>query len=151
MSRCRPTPVQRLAVLRVHGGKCYLCEEPISFAETELDHVVPETLEQQPERLREVRRQLSLPDDFELNSYANWLPACRRCNRGKSDSVFRFTPIVQLRLDKARSKANEVEALVERASRRAGLDKALAGPVPSCAPAVAQAKAIKRRPRLSWG
>src|SRR4051794_2308085 len=92
----------------------------------QVDHVVPEALDDDPERLREVKRQLGLPDDFSVNSYPNCPPACGPCNRTKSGVPFDPAPIVLLRLREAGSKAPQVEAQVERAGRQAPLDRALA-------------------------
>lgn len=126
MSRYRFSPAQRFAILSVHGGRCYICTKPVSLPEMQVDHVVPEALEDDPTRLRKAKQQLELADGFSVNSYANWLPACGPCNRKKSDVPFDPAPIVLLSLREAGSKAAQVEARVERVRRQPSLDRTLA-------------------------
>lgn len=100
------TAAQRFAVYMTHGEKCYLCGKPIDLMTMEVDHLIPETLIGKPE-LAEILRVIGRPATFELNSYENWLPACRQCNRTKSAIVFQVSPLVQALLQKAATKATD--------------------------------------------
>ena len=98
----------RLAVYVVHGPCCYACGEPVDFASMELDHILPESLAGSAE-LPRILVALALSDSFDLKSYANVLPICRRCNLVKLAKVFRASPVSLLALDKAASGVVAVE------------------------------------------
>lgn len=111
MSRYSFSDAQRWAIFRTHGTnkgtKCWLCHRDLDFLGMEVDHVIPERL-LEPECAEELAKALhdfGLPATFDLNSYENWLPSHRACNADKRGTVFRPTPIIQLWLDRARSKA----------------------------------------------
>ena len=96
---------QRYAVFTTHGDKCYLCHGLVTMLTFEVDHVIPESLLQEPARLAEVLTLLGRPADFDLNSYENWLPSCRPCNGRKRATVFDATPIVQVLVQLATERA----------------------------------------------
>ena len=87
----------------------YICGKSVDLTTMEVDHIIPESLEDEPDRLAEVLRELGRPADFALNSYANWLPSCKPCNGLKSDIVFDPSLIVQLLLQKVAKKAAKAE------------------------------------------
>lgn len=126
MAKFRFNIHQRFAIFTLHGERCYLCSRPLSLFEMEVDHVLPERLGGEPERLSEALRTYSLPTTFELNSYENWLPSCRRCNAVKSDTEFMPSPIVQVQLQQAISKAPRCRALEVQSVTRREVSKALA-------------------------
>ena len=109
MSKTSFAPAQRYAIYTVHGERCYLCEEPLDMGSLHVDHIIPERLLDDPDELAKVLTQLSLPADFDLNSYANLKPAHGKCNLIKLGKVFRATPMIQLQLDDAAAKAGKVE------------------------------------------
>lgn len=110
MARYRFSAAERYAVFTVHNEKCWLCGEPIGLLETEVDHVIPETLIGDA-ALTTVLAELGLPANFDINSFANWMPAHQRCNREKSDAVFRPSPLIQLKLQSAADRADRSKAL----------------------------------------
>lgn len=107
------SPAERAAIYSTHGEKCYLCSKPINLKTMEVDHVIPESLLEKPEELHAALRAFGLPSNFDLNTFANWLPACRPCNGTKNDLVFTPTPIVQVHLQRAIAKAADAKALAE--------------------------------------
>lgn len=110
MAHYKFSAAERYAVFTVHNEKCWLCGEPIGLLETEVDHVIPETLIGDI-ALPIVLAELGLPAEFDINSFANWMPAHRRCNGEKSDTVFLPSPLIQLKLQSAMERANRAEAL----------------------------------------
>jgi 5-methylcytosine-specific restriction endonuclease McrA len=76
----RWSAAERAAIFSVHGEKCYLCSKPVILKTMEVDHIIPETLLAKPEELRRVLALLGRLPTFEVNSFENWLPACRTCN-----------------------------------------------------------------------
>lgn len=107
------TAAERYAVFTVHGEKCYLCHKPVNLRTMEVDHVIPESLMDDPARLAAVLAALGRPPDFELNSYGNWMPACRPCNNEKRDTIFEPSPIVQIALQRAADKAAQAQTMAE--------------------------------------
>ena len=125
MSKQRFTPFQRYAIFTVHGEKCYLCTCPVDLKSMQIDHILPENLLEKPNDFREIRSALGLSDDFVINSYENWLPACASCNNKKRDKVFSPTPMISLILDGAAQKADAVRKLVDEAVTRKKVASAL--------------------------
>jgi hypothetical protein len=74
----------------------------------EIDHIIPESLEQRPDQLSEALTSLGCPKDFNVNSFANWMPACRSCNGKKLDLEWRPSLLVQLVLQRAATKEERV-------------------------------------------
>ena len=125
MSKYQFSAAQRYAVFTVHGERCYLSGCLINLKTMQIDHVLPETLQDNPEQLKAAIRSLALPEDFNLNSYENWLPACGPCNNRKRSHVFSLTPLIQVELNRARENASKVRALAERAVREKEIARAL--------------------------
>jgi len=119
MARHVFTLAERWGVFAAHGTKqgtrCWLCTEPLDFATTDIDHLLPEDLLNDPAELQRVLADYGLPPDFDLNSFENWLPAHSTCNRKKRDHVFRATPIIQRHIDRARARAAFAMQEAERA------------------------------------
>ncbi len=109
-SKKRFSASERWAVYSVHGDKCYLNGEPLTLLTMEIDHIIPESLLADQNRLQSVLREYGLANDFDLNSYENWLPSCSACNRTKRDAVFECTLIVQSHLVRAKHKAEQARA-----------------------------------------
>lgn len=125
MSGYKFTAAQRFAVYTVHGGICYLNGEPLYLRLMRVDHVVPRSLKDDPERLSAILKDYGLPEDFNLDSFENWLPTCDPCNSAKYKEPFRPTPIIQRYIDRARAKAAEAKALAERVVTDQAISKAL--------------------------
>jgi 5-methylcytosine-specific restriction endonuclease McrA len=98
---------ERHAVYTVHGEKCYISGEPLTFLTMEVDHIIPESLLENPLELEKVFAEFGLPKNFNLQSYANWKPACGPCNLKKRETIFRPTPLIQLHLQEASAKAEK--------------------------------------------
>lgn len=105
------SPFERYAVYTVHREKCYLNNEPLDLKTMQVDHIIPESLLEAPERLADVLMALGRPADFQINSYYNWMPACGPCNNTKSDTVFKPSPLVQTVLERAAEKADAAAQL----------------------------------------
>jgi hypothetical protein len=105
------TPAERYAVFTVHGEKCYLCHAPVTLRTMEIDHVIPETLRDEPARLAAVLVALGRSPDFDINSFANWLPSCGPCNNMKRDYVFEPSGQIQIILQRAEAKVKEAQRL----------------------------------------
>lgn len=65
------------------------------------------------------------PPGFDLNSFENWMPAHRTCNGTKSDEIFELTPLVQVLLQRAASKAAAARKLADESVSKQRLSMAL--------------------------
>lgn len=54
---------------------------------------------------------MGLPATFSLNDYNNWVPCHERCNKSKSDSVFKAAPMILSALEKLVAVSNNVRAI----------------------------------------
>lgn len=125
MSGYKFSPAERYAVYTVHGSHCYLCSKPLYLQMMRVDHVLPRSLMDVPNRLAAILEDFALPSGFKLDSFENWLPACEPCNVAKGMKPFRPTPIIQVHIDRVRSKAAQTEALAKRILTNQAISKAL--------------------------
>jgi hypothetical protein len=92
VSKHRFSYVERYALWRTYDGRCFYCEKPLDFQDMTIDHVIPEWLAEEPEQLRQVRRDYEIDEnfpDFQINDFTNWVPAHpRKCNVRKGPQVF---------------------------------------------------------------
>ena len=97
----------------VHGERCWLCRQPMNYAEMHIDHIIPESLENSKE-LKEVLDEFGLPSNFSLNGWGNWMPAHGPCNVDKKEHVFEPAPIVLKQIDVALRKSNEAQKIHDK-------------------------------------
>lgn len=117
------TPAERWAVFTTHRGKCWLCYEPVNFADMAVDHILPEFLS--GDQLNAALTAFGLPSDFELNSFENWLPAHGPCNSLKGSRVFQPTPLIQEWIERAREKADAARAARDKSRSTKEIEKAI--------------------------
>ena len=67
MKKYRFTTVQRFAIWRAYGKKCFYCEQPLTFTEVTIDHVIPEHILDDAEQLQVIKIQYGLDTDFSIN------------------------------------------------------------------------------------
>lgn len=111
MSSYKFSSAERYAVFLAHGRKCYMCSTPLDLISMEVDHVLPEHLLRDAPALAAAKSALGLPGSFELNSFENWLPACRPCNRTKGAGIFRPSLLVQTQLQRLAKTAGNARRL----------------------------------------
>lgn len=85
---------ERFVLWKHFSQRCYWCHEPLTLRDTTIDHVIPESLLNKPSEFTAVKTKYGLSEDFELNSFENWLPTHDRCNRSKSNKVFDPAPVL---------------------------------------------------------
>ncbi len=125
LSEYQFTQHQRFAVFTVHGPKCYINNCPIDMQTMEIDHVIPEFLAADRVRLDHVIADLGLPSNFDVNSYENWLPSCRKCNGQKRDMIFKPSLLLQRHLQVAAKKAAKARELEQEAVTKIALGRAI--------------------------
>lgn len=94
MAKHQFTKAERFAVWKTHGQECFWCGEPITFKETTIDHVLPESLENAPDELARQIALFGLSADFKINSFHNWVPAHANCNSKKHDVIYRKSQVM---------------------------------------------------------
>lgn len=105
MSKYRFTLPERWAVWKTHGPLCRWCNEPVSYKPSQVDHVLPENIE--PTELERLKKLFGLHEDFQINSFYNWIPIHSGCNQSKSDDVFDGAPFVGQLLKRIEAKYSE--------------------------------------------
>jgi len=88
MAKYKFSPIQRMAIWKAYKGKCEYCRELIPFSDLEIDHILPKSLLDNPDELERIKLEYGLGSEFEINSYYNGIPSCKKCNRTKSDRIY---------------------------------------------------------------
>lgn len=78
---------KRAAIWRAHERRCIYCTELITFADLDVDHIVPSRLKDQPEEFAKLLDEYGLSNDFDVDSLLNLVPSHRHCNLQKKGQV----------------------------------------------------------------
>lgn len=120
------TAIDRLAILTSHKEQCFWCLSPLTYSNTEVDHLIPQSLFSDQTRLEATLAGFGLDASFDVNSYSNLVPMCRRCNRDKSDAIYIKAPMMLTLLAKARSAGEVANTLAAEYKRQSLLEKSIA-------------------------
>lgn len=107
MSRKQLPASRRAAIWQAYEYRCIYCTELISFANLDVDHIVPFHLKDEPDKLKALLIDYGLSNDFELEGLLNLVPSHRHCNLQKSGVVLsksraiHFLTIAESRFNKA--------------------------------------------------
>lgn len=80
-----PDYIDRYCVWAEHDVRCFWCEEPVLFRDVTVDHVIPSSTT--AEDLVGMKREYGLPDEFQIESFENFVPAHVLCNIRKKTEV----------------------------------------------------------------
>lgn len=75
-----------------HERCCYWCQEPVDWLSVQIDHVVPQSLLKNPDKLSEILTHYALPNNYNIDDFSNWVPSHARCNGKKSDAIIALSP-----------------------------------------------------------
>lgn len=106
--------VFRAALWQVYKNRCFYCTEPLDWSSYQIDHIVPEWLKDDPEKLAELIQEFGLDSDFDLNVSYNLVPAHIQCNNRKSGKIFEKSTtlyFVQLSKEKQKVLSKEIESI----------------------------------------
>ena len=98
---------RRAAIWHAHEHRCVYCTELISFADLDVDHIVPSHLKDKPEELAQWLKEYGLSNDFEVDGLLNLVPSHRHCNfqkKGRTlikSRALHFLTIAEDKYDKA--------------------------------------------------
>jgi len=92
MSKYKFSHSEKLAVYSADSGLCFYCGTPLFYRDVQIDHVVPERLEDAPDELEELRQFYNLGPDWKLNSFENWATCHQGCNLRKLGDLLPRSP-----------------------------------------------------------
>jgi len=107
MTKYKFSVTEKIVIWKTHGSKCFWCEEPIDFKHITVDHVLPEKLLENSVELDRLIHYYSLPKDFQINNFCNWVPAHNSCNAKKSSKIILKSPAFLYYIDKIVKKSVE--------------------------------------------
>jgi len=89
MSKTKFDNIIRSALWASYNYICFYCNRPLDWDDLQIDHIIPESLNLKPEVLKQVIKEYELEDGFDLNALYNIVPAHGKCNRRKSNELFK--------------------------------------------------------------
>lgn len=84
MSTSKVHPTLRMAIWIANNFKCWYCDEVIALNQLNIEHLIPESID--TFRFEELRKSLSLPEEFHVNDTVNLVPSHWTCNQRKGAS-----------------------------------------------------------------
>jgi 5-methylcytosine-specific restriction endonuclease McrA len=116
MAKHKFTAAEKLGVWQAFDGQCFWCGKPVAYTDTTVDHVIPETVEDKPAQLDEIRRTYGLGASFEINSFRNWVPCHGSCNSSKGSRLYGPSPAMIAYLEFVARKAESAANVARRAT-----------------------------------
>ena len=86
----RFSKIERFIIWKTHDQACYWCGEPISLKTSSIDHIIPEDVEHD---INKIKTDYGLPPNFTINDFCNWVPAHNNCNSRKGFELFKPSPV----------------------------------------------------------
>lgn len=111
MSTQKFSTITRQAIWLAYGKKCVYTGELIMAANLQIDHIIPEKLANDPLAFDELKKRLSLSDQFDINGFENLLPTNQGVNSQKKDTVFPDSKLVYF-LAIAQGKKEKIDQLI---------------------------------------
>lgn len=111
---------KRAAIWRAHERRCVYCTELVTFADLDVDHIIPDHLKEKPEQFAILLDEYGLSRDFDLDGMLNLVPSHRHCNLQKRGQVLpksralHFLSIAEDRYDKARRIESELSQQAQK-------------------------------------
>lgn len=96
---------ESFGVWHAFEGLCFWCGVPVSFQEVTVDHVVPESIEDDEGKLIAIKLLYGLPEEFGINTFLNWVPAHAKCNQRKGQDLFSPSPAMLAILERVAKRA----------------------------------------------
>ncbi len=124
MSTQKFSAAEREAIWLAHEKKCAYTRELLDVSSFHIDHIVPESLVEDPAALTRVRIALGLPEDFDIFGYRNLLP-CRAGANLQKGSLVLDQAHIHFFLGIASSKSYEIEANLLRIEKRKNRGRAI--------------------------
>jgi len=87
VSKQQFSAIEREAIFVAYGKKCAYTREPLDFATFHIDHILPESLSEEPARFEEIKKQLNI-GEFNLRGFGNLVPCKPEINLQKGHLIF---------------------------------------------------------------
>lgn len=109
--------IVRSGVWSAYNHRCFYCNKDIDWNDLHIDHIMPESLSDNPKELLKIIQSYQLPSDFEINKFQNLVPTHSFCNQRKSNTLFsQSTTLYYLEL--ASQKVPRIVTEIEKIQRR---------------------------------
>lgn len=125
MAKYAFSKAQRYALWRIYNGNCFWCGEPIRYRDVTIDHVIPESIGDNQDELIRIKTMYSLPQEFQINDYCNWVPCHGTCNSSKKDSIFKASPAMIKILEGIEKQAKKAAQIENKVIREKKIDTIL--------------------------
>jgi hypothetical protein len=116
--------IEREAIWIAYDKKCAYTSEPIEFDNFHIDHIIPQSIEDDEEKLLGLKSILGLEAEFDIAGYENLLPCKPGVNLKKSDSIFAINR-AQYFLGIAKEKKEQIENNIIKIKKRHERGKAI--------------------------
>ncbi|OXB03343.1 hypothetical protein B0A81_18605 [Flavobacterium plurextorum] len=116
----------RSAIWAANKNLCFYCRQSLEWADLEIGHIIPESLEVKVKEFEMVKNDLGLDKDFDLNGLYNLVPTHSKCNLRKSNDLFPKSANLYYLALAAKSEAKvkkEIEKLTKKKNRGIILSK----------------------------
>lgn len=100
---------ERYAIWLCNEKRCWWCKLPLRLPEVTVDHVIPDSLQDNDAERENIFVEYGLSKNFSINSYENWLPCHNGCNQSKSTKPPAFVPGNKAILDGLKQRAYQTE------------------------------------------
>ncbi len=114
MSKYKFSDIERFAVWKTHGSKCFWCGDPLRLFDTTVDHLFPESLLDKEEELIRVKKHYGLSSEFQINGFENWVPAHGTCNSKKSKTLYTNAPVMLAIIDRVVKESSYAKKTAEK-------------------------------------
>lgn len=115
---------QREALWLAHEKKCAYTRELLDISSFHIDHIIPESLADDPEEFDNIKTKFGLGNNFDLFGFGNLLPCKPGANLQKGSLILECAPIHYF-LGIAASKKSEIEKQLVRIEKRKNRGRAL--------------------------
>jgi hypothetical protein len=111
---------RRAAIWHAHDHRCIYCTEFVTFADLDIDHVIPSYLKEQPEELAKLLDEYGLDNEFDVDSLLNLVPSHRHCNLQKKSQILpksraiHFLSIAESKFNKACKIELEIKEQIQK-------------------------------------
>jgi len=112
----------RVALWLANDRRCFFCTEPVSISNLDIDHIIPQKIDDKD--LMTLKNETGLPDDFDIESIKNLVPTHHPCNNRKGKTVFNPQNIIYL-LELWGRKQSKIEVEIQKFKKQASNDKVL--------------------------
>lgn len=123
MSKQQFSTIEREAIFVAYGKRCAYTREPLDFATFHIDHILPESLSEDPARFEEFRKLLNI-GEFNLRGFGNLVPCKPEINLQKGHLILEQAHVHYF-LGIAASKTTAIEKNIALISARNTKGKAL--------------------------